>query len=291
MHSLDNVPSFFARVLCTTFNYKWKKEMFVGLDNLTITCPSEWMKDKVEQSFLKDTKCIVVPNGIDFSVFYPHKNDNVTGKYGIPIDKKVILGVASIWEERKGLNDFIELAEILPQEYVIVLVGLTGKQMRKISADNVIGIRRTENQDELAHLYSLATVFMNPSKEESFSLVTIEAMACGTPVIALAYSAPKELVNKDSGILLSKTGAEDYLDAIRRIESAGLLSEKIVDSVKYFSVENMTDEMLEQVKSFFYNFSDFIGYYQFNFNCNFKKEKERKNSQNINLCILHYFLY
>ncbi len=226
-------------------NYRWKKKMFTGLDNLTITCPSEWMKEKVEQSFLKDTKCVVVPNGIDFSVFYPHTNDKVISKYGIPTDKKIILGVASIWEERKGLNDFIELAEILPQEYMIVLVGVTDKQMRKIAASNIIGIRRTENQDELAQLYSLATVFMNPSKEESFSLVTIEAMACGTPVIALDYSAPRELVNKDNGVLLSKTGAEDFLEAIRSIETAGLIKEQIVDSVKQFSVDNMTSEMLK----------------------------------------------
>lgn len=225
-------------------NYKWKKEMFTGLDNLTVTCPSVWMKDKVEQSFLKDVNCVIVPNGIDFSVFYPRLECDVAEKYGIPRDKKIILGVASIWEARKGLNDFIELAEKLPEEYVIVLVGLSAKQIKRISAENIIGIRRTENQDELAQLYSIATVFMNPSKEESFSLVTIEAMACGTPVIALDYSAPKELVNGDNGILLSQAGAEDYFTAISQLESAGLVKEKIVDSVKLFSVENMTEKMM-----------------------------------------------
>ena len=229
-------------------NYKWKKEMFTGMDNLIITCPSVWMKEKVEQSFLKDAKCEVVPNGIDFSVFYPREDVNVAEKYEIPRDKKIILGVASIWEARKGLNDFIKLAEILPEEYIIVLVGLSGKQIKGISAANIIGIQRTENQDELAQLYSMASVFMNPSKEESFSLVTIEAMACGTPVIALGYSAPRELVNDDNGILLSKTGPDDYLDAIRRIEAADLSKEKIVNSVTPFSVENMTSKMLELYK-------------------------------------------
>lgn len=225
-------------------NYMWKKDMFTGLNNLTITCPSEWMKEKVEQSFLKDTKCVVVPNGIDFSVFYPREDVSDTEKYRIPKDKRIVLGVASIWEARKGLNDFIELAEILPEEYMIVLVGLSAKQIKSISATNIIGIQRTENQDELAQLYSMAAVFMNPSKEESFSLVTIEAMACGTPVIALDYSAPKELVKKENGILLSKTEAENYLKAIYQLESTDLIKEKIVDSVKQFSVNNMTSEML-----------------------------------------------
>lgn len=226
-------------------NYRWKKELFTRLDNLTITCPSEWMKEKVEKSFLKDIKCIVVPNGIDLSVFYPHTSDNVIGKYGIPTDKKIILGVASIWEERKGLNDFVELAGILPQEYVIVLVGVTDKQMKIIAASNIIGIRRTENQNELAQIYSLATVFMNPSKEESFSLVTIEAMACGTPVIALDYSAPKELVNENNGILLSENTAEEYYKAIMYLERKGPEKSVIVESVRGYSVENMTSKMMK----------------------------------------------
>ncbi len=225
-------------------NYRWKKEIFTGMDNLTITCPSVWMKENVEQSFFKDTKCMVVPNGIDFSVFYPREDVSVAEKYRISKDKKIILGVASIWEARKGLNDFIELAEILPEEYIIVLVGLSAKQIKSISATNIIGIQRTENQDELAQLYSMASVFMNPSKEESFSLVTIEAMACGTPVIVLDYSAPRELVNDDNGIVLSKAGADDYIEAIRRIEVSDLSKEKIVASVKSFSVENMTERMM-----------------------------------------------
>lgn len=225
-------------------NYKLKKGMFTGIDDLIITCPSIWMKDKVEQSFLKNMKCIVVPNGIDFSVFYPREDVSVTEKYQIPGNKKIILGVANIWEPRKGLNDFADLVKILPEEYVIVLVGLSGKQIKKITASNVIGIRRTEDQDELAQLYSISAILMNPSKEESFSLVTIEAMACGTPVIALDCSATKELVNESNGVLLSKTTADAYLDAIYRIESANLIKEKIVESVKAFSVENMTSKMM-----------------------------------------------
>ena len=225
-------------------NYLWKKEMFTGMDNLTITCPSEWMKERIEQSFLKDTRCVIVPNGIDFSVFYPRDNRDIADKYDIPKDKKIILGAASIWEERKGLNDFIQLAKILPQEYVIILVGLTDQQIKKITDENIIGIRRTENQDELAQLYSAAIVFMNPSREESFSLVTIEAMACGTPVIALDYSAPKELVKAENGVLLSETKAEYYWNAVCQLEAAKLSKKGIVDSVRQFSVANMTSEML-----------------------------------------------
>ncbi len=226
-------------------NYKRKKELFTGMDNLVITCPSMWMKEKIDQSFFKDTECIVVPNGINLEVFNPSYDDDVLIKYNIPCDKKMILGVASIWEPRKGLNDFIKLADILPEEYIIVLVGVTDRQIKKIARKNIIGIRRTENQTELAKLYSKATVFMNPSKEESFSLVTIEAMACGTPVIALDTSAPKELVNDENGVLLSNSDAESYLNAIKYLETKKLSECDIVCSVKKYSVNHMTAKMLE----------------------------------------------
>ncbi len=225
-------------------NYRLKKSMFTGVNNLTITCPSMWMKENIEKSFLKKEKCVVVPNGIDLTVFYPRNDKDILAKYAIPKNKKIILGVASIWEARKGLSDFVELAGILPEEYVIVLVGLTHRQIKSVGK-NIIGVQRTENQADLAELYSVATVFMNPSREESFSLVTIEAMACGTPVIAMDCSAPKELVNDDNGILLSDAKAQDYLDAICRLENRKLSIEKIVESVKSFSIENMTRKMLK----------------------------------------------
>ena len=120
--------------------------------------------------------------------------------------------------------------------------------MKKIEASNIIGIRRTENQDELAQLYSLATVFMNPSKEESFSLVTIEAMACGTPVIALDYSATKELIGGDNGILLSEPCVTDFYEAIKRLECGCLNSESIINSVKKYDISNMTSQMLQLYK-------------------------------------------
>lgn len=227
------------------YNYRWKKEMFTGMDNLVITCPSMWMKEKVDKSFFKDTKCVVVPNGIDFSIFYPHFEENVMEKYGIPKDKKLILGVANIWEPRKGLDDFRSLADILPEEYCIVLVGLTKRQIKTISAQNIIGIQRTGNQEELAQLYSKATVFMNPSREESFSLVTIEAMACGTPVIVLDSSAPKELVAEDNGIILSEPVAEDYYEAIRSLERVCLEPEGIINTVKKYDINNMSAQMLQ----------------------------------------------
>lgn len=131
----------------------------------------------------------------------------------------MLLGVASIWDERKGLQDFIELAKVIDKnDYQIVLVGLSSLQIRNLP-DNIIGIMRTENKQQLAALYSRAEVFINPSREESFSLVTVEAMACGTPAIVLNTSAVKELVMPESGIVLENNQTNTYLKAIGKIET------------------------------------------------------------------------
>lgn len=225
-------------------NYILKKELFSGFENMTIVCPSVWMQDIVKQSFLRDTKSVVVSNGIDLDVFYPRKTEGTLKKYKIPRNKKVILGVAGIWEERKGLGVFINLAKELDEDYVIVLVGLNKAQTKKM-LPNMLGIERTENKDELAEIYSRADVFLNPSEEESFSLVTIEAMACGTPVVALDSSAVKELVNVENGIVLHEPGIEDYLQAISICEEKKVLAKDISKSVQKYSTKSMAEAVLK----------------------------------------------
>lgn len=182
-------------------NYKHKKELFTGIKDLNIITPSEWLKKLVQESFLKEYPVTVINNGIDLEMFKPTKTINIYRKYKIPKNKKIILGVAAIWDEKKGLEDFIELSNELKEDYVIVLVGLDDKQIKKLP-NNIIGIKRTENIDDLVNLYTAASVLFNPSKEETFSMVTIEAMACGTPVIAYDNSAVKELINNGNGICL-----------------------------------------------------------------------------------------
>ncbi len=228
-------------------NYRWKKEMFNDLKDLTIICPSEWVKQTVEQSFFKDKKAIVVSNGVDQNIFYPRSETTALEKYDIPEDKKIILGVASIWEPRKGLNDFLALAKVLDDDYRIILVGLNKKQKEKLP-DNMLGILRTEKREELAQLYTRADIFINPSWEETFSLVTVEAMACGTPVIAMRSSAVQELVNEENGVLLDGNSVEEYMKAIRYLESYKLKREVVQSTVKNYTVDNMTKRIVELYK-------------------------------------------
>ena len=108
-----------------------------------------------------------------------------------------------------------------------------------------MGVRRTENQEELAMIYSLAQVFMNPSLEESFSLVTVEAIACGTPAIVLDTSAVKELVCDDNGIVLSRHEPEDYMKAIRKLEEKQLKRETIMETARKYGADAFAQKVID----------------------------------------------
>ncbi|MCM1134080.1 MAG: glycosyltransferase [Clostridium sp.] len=228
-------------------NYKDKKEMFGSLPNLTIITPSMWMAELVQDSFMGKYPVRIIPNGVDLETFSYVGDRGICRKYKIPEDKKILLGVANIWDKRKGLNDFQELAKILPEEYRILLVGLSKIQIRKMP-ENVIGIERTENQRELAALYSLAEIFINPSLEESFSLVTVEAFACGTPVIVLNTSAVGELVNKENGIVLNGHSAKEYLEAVKKLEKMGLDRKKVAMTAEKYEHNRTAKQIVNLYK-------------------------------------------
>ncbi len=231
----------------SAINFRKKRQMFSGLKNLTIIVPSKWMAQRVEESFFKGVKTEIVPNGTDLSIFSYSVSDRILSKYGIPDAKKILLGVANIWDERKGLSDFLQLSEVLPGEYQIVLVGLSRNQVRRLP-DNVIGIMRTENREELVTLYSRADIFINPSREESFSLVTVEAFACGTPVIVLDTSAVKDLVDRENGangIVLHKYDVQDYMEAIREIEMRKPDRKRVAECAERYERNKCAAQVLE----------------------------------------------
>lgn len=236
----------YPRELFDTTNneYRKKKNLFTGIKNMTIITPSNWLKELVKQSFLKQYDIKVINNGIDQNIFKPTYDELIYEKYNIPKDKKIILGVANVWEEKKGLNIFYNMSNIIKKDEIIVLVGLTEKQIKKLPK-NIIGIKRTDNQHELACLYTIAHIFINPSQEETFSLVTVEAMACGQQVIVCGKSAPKELINNKVGIAIDKNDAINYYNAYKKIKKERIKQEEIVEHTKKYSNEQMLKQVIE----------------------------------------------
>ena len=172
-------------------NFTRKKAAFTGVRDMTIITPSQWLAGLVKQSFLKEYPVKVVHNGIDTSVFKPTESD-VRGKYGLE-DKKIIIGVAQNWGKSKGLDDFIKLSTMLDEDYKIVLVGLTEKQVSELP-DNIIKITRTKNATELAEWYTAADLFVNTTYEDTYPTVNLEAQACGTPAVTYRTGGSPESV-------------------------------------------------------------------------------------------------
>ena len=164
---------------------------------MSVVTPSQWLKGLVSKSFLNDYPVTVISNGIDVTVFKP-KQGNFRLRYGLD-GKYIVLGVASAWDERKGFNDFISLAKVLDDRYRIVLVGLTDKQIDGLP-ENVIGITKTNNVQELAEIYTAADVLFNPTYEDNYPTVNLEAQSCGTPVITYATGGSVESVPPENAV-------------------------------------------------------------------------------------------
>ena len=195
--------------------YEKKKQLFSGLD-LTIITPSQWLADQVKRSFLKAYPVKVINNGINLSVFYPRQN-KFSKKYAAE-GKYVLLGVAFGWEPRKGLDVFIRLAQRLdPEKFQIVLVG-TDEKVDRLLPENVISIHRTANQAELAEIYSAADLLVNPTREENFPTVNMEALACGTPVLTFRTGGSPEMLDEKTGIVVERSDEEALYRAILKIE-------------------------------------------------------------------------
>lgn len=178
-------------------NYLRKKAAFTGVKDMTLVVPSKWLGDLAAHSFLGCYPVQVQHHTVDTDIFRPTPG-NFREKHGLE-QKKVILGVASVWEKRKGLADFYELDKLMDDNTKIVLVGLNEKQMEALP-ENILGISRTHNARELAEIYTAADVFVNPSREETFGLTTLEALSCGTPAIVYRDTACEEVVNQYGGV-------------------------------------------------------------------------------------------
>lgn len=195
--------------------WQLKKKWFTGVKNMTIVTPSEWLAGLARESYLKQYPIEVINNGIDLNVFKP-THSNFRERYEIPAEKHIILGVSFAWGYRKGLNCFVEIAEKLGERYQIVLVG-TDDEIDKNLPHNIISIHRTQNQKELAEVYSAADVFVMPTREENYPTVNMEAIACGTPVVTFDTGGSPEMLDDKTGIVVKANDIEATKKAIKDI--------------------------------------------------------------------------
>lgn len=205
-------------------NFELKKRAYDNIPNITLVPVSYWLGQEVSQSILGKYKIHVIQNGIDVNVFRPRR-DSVAGikkKYGL-CGKYIILGVATGWSEEVGVSTFFRLRKQLSEDFAIVMVGCTPNILKQLP-DGIIGISRTDNVDELAEIYSAADILFNASYQETFGLVTAEAISCGTPVIVYNSTACSEIVTSETGYIAEVKNEIQVLNYI--------LEDKMLDSTQ-----------------------------------------------------------
>lgn len=226
--------------------YKTKKAVFSGVKDMTIVCPSQWLAELVKQSYLSDYPIKVINNGInleDFKIIDNHTFDNVVDR-----SKKIILGVASPFGERKGYSNYISLSKIIDKEkYQIVMCGVNEEQVKELESYDIVGITRTDSKQKLAELYSLAYCFVNMTFEDNFPTVNIEALACGLPIITYNTGGSVEVITEDNGIVVEQGDIEAVKMAIYNMSEYD--RQKIADNaIKKYSSEIMANAYINLYK-------------------------------------------
>lgn len=227
--------------------YTLKKKCFTRVPNLTIVTPSQWLADLVKQSYLKDYNTVVINNGIDLTKFKPVASD-FRERHNLE-NKIILLGVAFNWTSKKGLDDFKRLAEELPEEYAIVLVGVS-EAVAKTLPEKIISIACTRNQEELVEIYSAADLFINPTLEDNFPTVNIEALACGTPVITYQTGGSPECLTETCGKVVHYSDYEKLKKTIIEMKRAKeYMMQPCVERARLFEREDAYRKYIELYKN------------------------------------------
>ncbi len=198
-------------------NYTRKKELFNSVKNLNIVAVSEWLAEKLQGSFLRNSPRLVIKNGIDLEVFKSQPDSKLKEKYKLQ-NKFIILGVASTWTVRKGFDDFIKLSKELNDDFRIVLLGVNKNQLKQLPS-KIIGIERTENTMQMAELYSIADIYINPTYEDTFPTTNLEAIACDTPVITYKTGGSVESITSETGFVVEQGDIRTISDILRNLKS------------------------------------------------------------------------
>jgi glycosyltransferase involved in cell wall biosynthesis len=229
-------------------NWIRKRRLFKGLSNITLVPVSVWLNNIVKQSLLKDITSCVICNGINTDFFKPVDNCSITPNISVDWNKFTILCVATRWTHANGFDDVINLSYILPDNVQIIMIGVDDIQLKGLP-QNIVGMKRTEDVEELRTLYNLSDVLYNPNTEGTFGLVTAEAMACGTPAVVMANSAGEEIIDESTGYSIHQY--TEIPNLIPKIKESKIIHKQLCRKriVSLFNVETQREKYMELYNS------------------------------------------
>lgn len=226
-------------------NYSAKKALFTGVTKMHIVTPSQWLKDLCQKSFLGKYPVTVIHNGIDTDVFSPTASD-LRKELGIE-DKFVIMGIVNKFSGYKGGEYFLKLSRMLSDDEVILLVSLEEKP--EDIPENIIALPRTADDKRLAAIYSAADVFVNPTLQDTFSMVNIEALSCGTPVVTFNSGGSSEMISEKCGVSVNRGNIKALFDSIQKVKDGAFSADDCRAQALMFKTEDCFSKYLDIYKS------------------------------------------
>ncbi|NCB33095.1 MAG: glycosyltransferase [Erysipelotrichia bacterium] len=215
-------------------NLQWKKQAYEDL-NLSLAVPSNWLKNEVAQSILKDKPCTVIHNSLNASLFYYEKSD-FRERYHLE-NKRIYLACASVWTKPKGLEELIKLSRQLNENELLVVIGLSDKQKRLFGKYALpLG---SKDPETLRKWYSTADCFVNLTLEDNYPTVNLEAGACGLPVVTYNTGGSPESAGNPA-LVTKRDDLEHILVLLRHSNCRDTLTQIISD--------DMTSNYIDQYK-------------------------------------------
>lgn len=210
-------------------NFERKHELLGKVKSLIAVAPSQSTLSVLNDAGIGE-KRTVINHGVDLNEYA------ATGD----VHRSGVLAVAARWEKRKNLNAINRLAESgLCDEPITVVGHLMGQTLNE-------GIRyfpAVDTRPELVKIYSSAKLLIIPSISETFGLTAVEAMACGTPVIANSASAVRDLISPKSGRSIAMDDPAAVAATIREM-IADYGSYNPAETARYYSAERMGRDYL-----------------------------------------------
>lgn len=214
------------------------KKSIYKKSKLYLVAVSDWMKREVSKSVLAGHPITRIYNGIDTDTFKPCDKTLARKELGLPLDKKIIAFGIKGWPDSNKIVDHFAGNENI----FFTSIGHTIKTENK----NYRPLPHTRDRGLLAKYFNAADVFLHPTPEDSFGLISAEALSCGIPVVTYAADAlPEIVIHKEVGYAAEYQNTDDAKAGILYIlnlskENGSLMSEKARKRI----VENFTSEKM-----------------------------------------------
>ena len=192
-----------------------KIEALTAIPRLYLVGCSDWICGEARSSRLSACDVRRIYNGVDTSVFTPRDRAALKAERGLA-GKQVILGMANKWLQPANRPLLDAVVSGMPADRTLCLVGCTDKQKQDLTpfGDRVRAVGFVSDRDEMARLYAMADVFVNPTHADTLPTVNMESICAGTPVITYNVGGSPELVDADTGIVVSEGDVSAVLQAI-----------------------------------------------------------------------------